>query len=69
MEQDHLYGTAHAAATAADDFSVEDLDKVLEQKLDGVQTDVDPHENWLEGEGDLFGTEELFQDIHSEDQH
>ena len=66
-EQEDLYSAVPAAAAA--DFNMEDLDKLLEQKLDTAQTSGELHDKWLEGEGDIFGTEELFQNIHPEDKH
>lgn len=50
-----------------DAWTVEDLDKVLEQRVEEHHISADP-KNWIEGEGDLFGTEELFQDTKIEDQ-
>ena len=63
MSQEEL-GAAFQAGPEA--WTVEDLDKVLEHGAEENPAMAD-HKSWLEGEGDLFGTEELFQNHKPED--
>lgn len=52
----------HAAKESGSHWEVEDLDRVLDEKLGMDHPQENPHDKWLEGEGDIFGTEELFKE-------
>ena len=51
----------HAAKESGSHWKV-DLDRVLDEKLGMDHPQENPHDKWLEGEGDIFGTEELFKE-------